>query len=144
MPNIAVVLRQEIMRLARKEIRAQTTTARKALTQLRSANAELKRETSDLRSKLARLERRTRSDSGRAGAEEKPRAVRFNAKGLATHRSKLGLSAADFGKLVGVTGQTIYKWEQGSARPRVSQLNAIASIRGIGKRSAVARLESLA
>ena len=141
MPNIALILRQEIMRLARKEVRTQTSGARKMLTQLRSANTELKRETSELRAKLARLERRSKSEGGRKSAEEPRRRMRFNAKGLATHRSKLGLSAADYGKLVGVTGQTIYKWEQGGAKPRVSQLTALASIRGLGKREARKRLE---
>src|SRR5437879_4133783 len=118
MPNIALILRQEIMRLARKEIRAQTSSARKMLTQLRSANTELKRETSELRAKLTRLERRTNANAERRSGDEPERRVRFNAKGLATHRGKLGLSAADYGRLVGVTGQTIYKWEQGGARPR--------------------------
>ena len=144
MPNIALVLRQEIMRLARKEVRAQTSSARKSLTQLRAANAELKRETSSLRTKLARLERRTSSDAGRKPSAEEPRKMRFNAKGLATHRTKLGISAADYGKLVGVTGQTIYKWEQGGARPRMSQLAALSSVRGIGKRAAMTRLEGSA
>jgi DNA-binding transcriptional regulator YiaG len=142
MPNIALILRQEIMRLARKEVRAQTSGARKILTQLRSANTELKRETSELRAKLAKLERRSRGDSERRNGAEKPqRRMRFNSKGLATHRTKLGLSAADYGRLVGVTGQTIYKWEQGGAKPRMSQLTALASIRGLGKREARKRLD---
>ena len=131
------------MRLARKEVRTQTSGARKMLTQLRTANTELKRETSDLRAKLARLERRSRGDADRGskGSDDTQRRMRFNSKGLATHRSKLGLSAADYGRLVGVTGQTIYKWEQGGARPRVSQLTALASIRGLGKREASKRLD---
>ena len=145
MPNIALILRQEIMRLARKEIRAQTSSARKILTQLKSANTELRRETSELRTKLARLERKTSSGSDRRSAGAEPeRRMRFNAKGLATHRTKLGLSAADYGRLVGVTGQTIYKWEQGGAKPRMSQLTALAGVRGIGKRAALKRLEETA
>ena len=144
MPNIALVLRQEIMRLARKEIRAQTTSTRKSLTQLRTANAELKRETSALRTKLARLERRANADMGHKPTAEEPRKMRFNAKGLATHRNKLGISASDYGKLVGVTGQTIYKWEQGGAKPRMSQLTALSSVRGLGKRAVVTRLEASA
>ena len=142
MPNIALILRQEIMRLARKEVRAQTSSARKMMTQLKSANTELKRETSELRSKLARLERRSRGGQDRQSSDEpQQRRMRFNAKGLATHRTKLGLSAADYGRLVGVTGQTIYKWEQGGAKPRMSQLTALASIRGLGKREARKRLD---
>ena len=129
------------MRLARKEVRAQTSSARKSLTQLRAANAELKRETSSLRTKLARLERRSNSDAGRKPSADEPRKMRFNAKGLATHRTKLGISAADYGKLVGVTGQTIYKWEQGGAKPRMSQLTALSSVRGLGKRAVLSRLE---
>ena len=132
------------MRLARKEVRTQTSSARKMLTQLKSANTELRRETSELRTKLARLERRTSAAGDRKGREEPQRRMRFNAKGLATHRTKLGLSAADYGKLVGVTGQTIYKWEQGGAKPRMSQLTALASVRGIGKRVALKRLEETA
>ena len=37
--------------------------------------------------------------------------------GWRPHREKLGLSAAGYGSLVGVTGQTICNWEQGRNRP---------------------------
>ena len=47
------------------------------------------------------------------------------------------------GALVGVTGQSIYKWESGGARPRASQLRAIAGVRALGKREARAKLEEL-
>ena len=58
-----------------------------------------------------------------------------------THRDKLGLSAADYGKLVGVSGLTIYNWEKGESSPREKQLLAWGEIRGLGKREAVKRLE---
>jgi DNA-binding transcriptional regulator YiaG len=50
------------------------------------------------------------------------------------------LSAADFGLLIGVSGQSIYKWEDGKVRPRAKQLQAILSLRGLGKREAAERL----
>ena len=56
----------------------------------------------------------------------------------------MGLSASDFGKLIGVTGQTVYKWERETSRPRVQQVVALASIRGMGKREVQTRLEELA
>ena len=70
------------MRLARKEVRAQTSSARKMLTQLRTANSEIRRETSELRAKLARLERRANGGAGRSSAEEPQRRIRRPPKHL--------------------------------------------------------------
>jgi len=53
------------------------------------------------------------------------------------------LSAADYGKLVGVSGLTVYHWEHGKSRPRKAQLAGLVAVRGIGKREAVAKLEVL-
>ncbi len=58
-------------------------------------------------------------------------------------RERLGLSADDFGKLLGVSAQSIYNWEHEKARPRAEQLSKVAALRGIGKREAKARLEQL-
>ena len=66
--------------------------------------------------------------------------LRFRAGGMAANRKRLGLSAADFGLLVGATGQSVYAWESGKARPRADALAAIAALRGIGKREVEARL----
>ena len=67
---------------------------------------------------------------------------RFSAKGLASHRKRLGLSAHDCGILLGASGQSIYKWEDGKARPRAKHLPAIAALRTLGKKQAEALLES--
>lgn len=68
---------------------------------------------------------------------------RFRAKGLATHRQRLGLSAAACGALLGVSPLSVYKWEDGQIRPRASYLPAIAAVRLMGKREAATRLEQL-
>ena len=38
------------------------------------------------------------------------------------------------GTLLGVSGQSVYKWEQGKAKPRASQMQAIAAVRKLGKK----------
>lgn len=80
--------------------------------------------------------------TARTGAESDSgsKRSRFSAKGLKTHREQLGLSADSYGKLVGVSGLSIYNWEQEKARPRESSIAALASIRGLGKREAASRL----
>lgn len=69
--------------------------------------------------------------------------LRFSSKGLQSHRYRLGISAGDCGRLIGVTDQTIYRWEHGAARPRKQQLVALAALRGVGKRQARVYLEQL-
>ena len=146
MPNFAVVLKDEVRRLARKEIKAELAVTRKASAQYRRDIAELKRQMSALQRRIGAIEKQVQKDvpSPVAVAEADAERVRFTAKGLRSQRKRLDLSAADYGRLIGVTDQTIYNWEREAARPRKQQLAQIASLRGIGKKEARARLEKLA
>jgi DNA-binding transcriptional regulator YiaG len=143
MPNIAATFRQEIIRLARKEIRRETQILRKASAQYRKLIAELKRETKKLQSDVLRFALHGSRDAAPQVPEADSEKVRFSARSVISQRKRLGISAADYGKLVGVTGQTIYKWEHGSSRPRQAQISALGSLRIMGKRDAVARLERI-
>jgi len=144
MPNIATVLREEILRLARKEARKQTDPLKKASAQYRRDIAELKRRLSEVQRKLGPLQKQVFQGTPAPAAEPSDGRVRFTAKGLRSQRQRLGLSAADYGKLIGVTGQTVYSWERETARPRRQQVMRIAALRQLGKRDAQARLEQLA
>ena len=144
MPNIGTALREEILRLARREIRKQTSVLRKASAQYRKDIAEMKRRVSELRRKVSPLEKQVLKSAPSQTAEVDADHVRFTAKGLRSQRQRLGLSAANYGKLIGVTGQTIYSWEQETSRPRKQQFAPIAALRHIGKREAQARLEQIA
>lgn len=146
MPNIAAVFKAEIARIARKEVRAQTDEFRKASSQYRAHIAALRRRVDTLERQLKRASRSGGRAAASADAEAESAAEtnrRFSATRLAAQRRKLGLSAADFAALIGVSALSIYKWEQGKARPRAKQLEAIASVRGIGKREATKRLAEL-
>lgn len=145
MPNIAAVLKDEIARIARKEIRTATEEFRKASTQHRTHIAALRRRIDELERQLKRVGK-TAARAPAAAAEEDSAAGtarRFSATRLAAQRRKLGLSAADFATLLGVSGQSVYKWEHGEARPRARQLEAIATLRGVGKREAAEQLAKL-
>lgn len=144
MPNIASILKSEISRVARKEVRVEIETLKKASVQHRAAIAALRRQVSALEKELRSVAKGTTrgarasesDDTGEDGGTKR----RFSAGRLASHRTKLGISAASYGKLVGVSGQTIYHWEQGKARPRAAQLESLASVRGLGKHEVAERL----
>jgi len=137
MPNIGAMLKQEITRLARREIRAQTQATKKASNQYRRHIAALRRQVATLERQLALVRRRVGTAAPAAASGESAQKIRFVAKGLKSQRARLGLSAADYGRLVGVSAQSIYNWEQGHATPRAGQLAVLAARRGIGKREAM-------
>jgi DNA-binding XRE family transcriptional regulator len=139
MPNIGALLKQEITRLARREVRAQVQATKKASTQYRRHIAALRRQVATLERQVA-LVRRQPASAAATALREPTQKIRFVAKGLKSQRARLGLSAADFGRLVGVSAQSIYNWEQGHATPRAGQLAVLAARRGIGKREALQML----
>ena len=144
MSTLAQTLKSEISRLARKEVRQETTVLRKAATQHRRDIAELKRQIKEQQRRIDYLEkqetRRVKKPNLPAEHVEK---IRFSPKWLRSHREKLGLSAADYAKLVGVSAQTIYLWEREQTVPRKSQLPALAAVRKLGVREAQRQLELL-
>jgi DNA-binding XRE family transcriptional regulator len=144
MPNIASVLKDEIARIARKEVRRETAALKKAATTHRSEIAALKRRAQDLERALRRaVKGRARDATVPERGNAQGLALRFRPKGLASLRERLGLSARECGLLLGVSGQSIYLWESGRARPSGKHLAGIAALRKTGKREVAARLEAL-
>ena len=191
MANFASALKEEISRIARKEVRQQTTGAAKSVAQCEREIAALKRQIAELQRKLSPSPAKAAPKAARsrkapsstapsstapstrargtkaAASTAEPKAksgkaavaapapakntapakksgrARFSAKGLKANRERLGLSADHYGKLVGVSGLSIYNWEQGKARPRESSIDALLKIRGLGKREAAKRLQAL-
>jgi DNA-binding transcriptional regulator YiaG len=140
--NFASALKEEIVRLARKELRQETETLKNASSKYRSEIAALKRRVADLEKALARAPRATKSKA-RPEAVPEGTPVRFSPAGLRKHRERLGLSANELGLLLDVSPQSIYNWESGTVRPRQEQIRAIAAVRVMGKREVTARLEVL-
>jgi len=144
MPNLLSILTDRIRRTARREIRAQTQKTRRLTAQHRRDLAALKRQVSALTKTIAFLEKQ---EQRRVTAPPSPpqgaKGVRFSARSVRAQHRRLGLSARDFGRLVGVAGLTIYNWESGKSRPRKKHLPSLAAIRGLGKREARRRLEMM-
>lgn len=143
MAQIGAVLKAEISRVARKEVKTALRPLQQASSRYRSEIAALKRDMDALRRSYGRLTKAAAKQGESAELEEEEPRLRFRAAGFAALRTKLGLSAAEMGKLIGVTQQSIYHWESGKSRPRASQLEAISKARKLGKRGAAQVLASL-
>ena len=149
MTTFANQLKAEIARIAKKSGKAETADLKKSSAKYRSEIAELKRRIAALESAITRIGKQAgkaakfgaKASSGTAEDKEK---LRFRQDGFITLRKKLALSANEMGQLLGVSGQSIYKWEQGKAKPRASQLPAIAAARKMGKKEVMAKLSGAA
>lgn len=138
--NIATALKQEIARVSRKESRTETLSLKKSITQHRSDIAATKRRVAELERLVAKLSKVQSKKVPEPPPREVISRVRFSAKTLATQRKRLGLSATEMGVILGVSNQSIYKWEDGRARPRAGQLPALAGLRKFGKKEVAAML----
>lgn len=142
MPNIATVLKDEMTRLCKKELRAQLEPVREASARYRKEIAGLKRRMAVLERQNQTLRKQVPASADEEAAEDRP--LRFVAKGLASLRKRLGVTIEEFAVLLKVSPQSIYNWQTGKTVPRRAQLERLASIRSMGKREARAILASAA
>ena len=150
MPNVATVLKTEISRVARKEARTATEALKKTASGHRSDIAALRRRIDALEKQLRQLSKAAAKDKppkltvADSSADGAANAVqRFSAKGVASHRQRLGLTAAELARLLGASTQTIYNWEQGLSRPSAKHAGAIAALRTVSKQEVAAQLAAL-
>jgi DNA-binding XRE family transcriptional regulator len=152
MPNIASLLKEEIARVARKQLRSETESLKKASSHYRSEIAQLKRRIQALEQQTKRLGKGGAGGGGgrasvaapaASSSDDDGRQIRYSAKSLRSQRKRLGLSAAALAQLLGVSALSVYKWEGGNTRPRAKQIEAIAALRHLGRRDAQKRLEEL-
>jgi DNA-binding transcriptional regulator YiaG len=144
MPNIASVLKDEIARIARRELRSGSESTQKAVAGYRKQIADMKRRIAALEREVKGLRKRHRRTVAPIAAEgEEGPSLRFRAAGFKAHRERLGLSGREAGLLLDASPLSVYKWETGKSRPRDKHLAAIAALRKMGKREATKRLEEL-
>lgn len=138
--SIAMLMKEEIRRLARMEVKAQTSDARKAVVKQHHEIVQLRRLVQSHAKQLNTMTDHPVAVAPVARAAKLPEGFRYSARSVRAQRKRLRLSAQEFAKLLGVSMQTIYSWEQGRARPRRSQIAALVAARAVGRREAHRRL----
>lgn len=132
MPNFAGVLKAEIRRLARKEVRASVVPLRKLVATMRRRMAEQRKLIVEMeraaKRSIAQVQTGTAAE-GPAGAQ-----IRFSSQWVRAHRKRLRMSRREYAKLVGVSAQSIFGWETGRTRPRRRALEAWRRLRSMGMR----------
>jgi DNA-binding transcriptional regulator YiaG len=135
MSTVQNALKQEIIRLARREIKQQITSIVSGIKKLKAATATLKAEIA------TQQKAKTVAPVGQASviSDEEVKTARFSGALIKRLRTRHGLSRNEFGKLIGVTGFAVIAWETNECKPKADSRKAIIALRKMGKRQ-VARM----
>ncbi len=133
--------------MARKELKPELQSMRKAITSHRSEIAALKRDVKALTSQLRATQRQVKAtDAPKAkviaetATPKKSKQIQFDAQLLIDKRAALAITQKQMAQLLGASSLSVYKWETGHVHPRAAQLERISEVLKLSKRKALALL----
>ena len=137
MPSIATLLREEISKIARKEVRDQVRALKQTVREQRDAIALLQKQIGSAKAKAA-----TKSAAAKpaaktrkpAGDGDRRKQLRIAPNTIKKHRKRLKLSQADLGEILNVSTNTVLRWEAGTSKPRRKHLPELDQLRTISMR----------
>lgn len=148
MPNFGKLFQEEVRRLTRKETKADLDRLKREQVSLRRAISAAHKTINALQRELQRVRKGTGTVSPVSDDSEEqsggPR-TRYTGKTILAMRTKLGVTQAEFAKLAGVTGQSVYQWErrEGQLTFRRGAKARLDALRGVGAREARKRLADM-
>ena len=135
MPKIEQVLKSEIIRLAKKQIRATCGPLARDVRELKRRVSQLSRTVAALDKMRAVMEAKRAAEGVKLEVpEEQAKAARLSPLLIKKLRARLGLSQGQLACLVGVSGPAVAFWEQGRSRPQGQNRAALVALRGLGRR----------
>jgi DNA-binding transcriptional regulator YiaG len=135
MGKIEQTIKSEIVRLAKKQLRAACGPLAREVRQLKRIVRELCRTVRPLKALGAELEAQRAAQLAKLeAAPEEVKAARLSPRLIKKLRSKLGISQGGLATLVGVSAPAVAFWEQGRAKPREQTKAALVALRKLGKR----------
>lgn len=142
MPDFAKTIKEEITRLAKKEVK-------KAAVPLNARIRSLVKTVSGQEKKIARLEKtvakqekelRGAAPVPEAAPPEEVKKARISPRLVKSQRKRLKLNQNDFARLLNVSVAAVRSWEQGRALPKEDTMATFVAVRKLKPRQAWDRL----
>lgn len=130
MKNIQRAIQNEIERRVRLESCRQNIKDWRTTSKIKRNMAELRKELRQLKNELAEV----RKVVGGTAGPKRPITPRVNGAGILRLRKRNGLTEKEFADVLGVSLETVSRWENGKQVIRPAHKKAIADLRHIGKR----------
>jgi DNA-binding transcriptional regulator YiaG len=135
MGKLEGMIKSEIVRLAKREVRKISAPLGRDIRSLRSTVSQLRKTVSALERLTAQQQKEL--GTGKAQLEATPEEVkksRFSPRLIRSLRKHLGITQKEMAILTGVTVGAIYQWEQGIFEPRGTKKGILVALRKLGRR----------
>jgi DNA-binding transcriptional regulator YiaG len=142
MGKLEGMIKSEIVRLAKREIRKIARPLSRDVRSMRSTVSQLRKTVLALQRLTARQESESRKEKVLLeAAPEEVKKSRFSPRLIHTLRKRLGITQKEMATLTGVTVGAIYQWEQGIFEPRGQKKGMLVALRKLGRREVRKLLE---
>jgi len=142
MGKLEGIIKSEIVRLAKREIRKISVPLGKDVRSLKNTLSHLRKTVLVLERFAARQEAELRKRKILLEATpEEVKGSRFSPRLIRSLRKRLGITQKELAILTGVTVGAIHQWESGTFVPRAQKKNVLVALRRLGRREVRELLE---
>jgi len=143
MGKVEAIIKSEIVRLAKREMRKVAAPLRRDVRTLKSAVSQLRKTVISLERFIALQKKEWGEKTPLRAAPEEVETSRLSPRLIRSLRRRLGLSQRDLARLAGVTPLAVYQWESGAFKPKKEKKSMLVALRKLGRRDAKKLLEEI-
>ena len=135
MAKLEAIIKSEIIRLARREMRKVSVPLGRDVRILKGAASQLRKSVSPLeRFAVQKQKELARREIRLEAPPEEIKQSRFSPRLLQSLRKKLGISQKELAILAGVSVGAAHLWETGKFRPKDKKMGALVALRKLNRR----------
>jgi len=141
MGKVETIIKSEIVRLAKREMRKVVTPLRRDVRALKNGASQLRKAVLGLERFIAIQKKEWEKKPPLKAAPEEVATARLSPRLIRSLRRRLGLSQRGLARLAGVSPLAVYQWESGTFKPKQEKKGVLIALRKLGRRDAKKLLE---
>jgi DNA-binding transcriptional regulator YiaG len=136
MGKLEGIIKDEIIRLAKRELRMKFVPLRRDVRSLKITASQLKKSVLALQRVVSQQVKQMGTKPVPEVTPEDMKKARFSPRLIKSLRKHLGVSQRDMAKLAGVTAGAVFLWEKGKFEPKDDKKKILVGLRKLGRQNA--------
>ena len=136
MGKLEGIIKDEIIRLAKREMRMKFVPLRRDVRSLKITASQLRKSVLGLQRVVSQQEKQMGPKPVPEVTPEDMKKARFSPRLIKSLRKHLGVSQREMAKLAGVTVGAVFQWEKGKFEPKDDKKKILVGLRKLGRQNA--------